>query len=208
MSEENLLDEAPIIVNENGEILDGQHRVTAALELGYKSVPCLVRSGNLELAQKLNKHTRNWSIMDFAFSYAAQGKKDYQIFLDYKNTWGFGINECLIILSGRHHQTFPIFRAGNFQVRASIAEAKAVAEAIQEYKNIVPNNGYISRGFVLAFLKVYRTKGFSQKRMLHKLGMYPLQRCPDSHMYLDALERIYNYRSPKEERIYFKEEAE
>ena len=98
MSKENLLDDAPVTINKDRLILDGQHRVAAALSLGIAEVPCRVRNGGLELAQKLNRHTRNWTLMDFATSYAAQGKKDYALFLEFKNRWKFGINETLEIL--------------------------------------------------------------------------------------------------------------
>lgn len=204
IAKENLLPDDPIIINRNKEILDGQHRTVACLQLDIETVPCIVRNGGLELAQKLNNHTRNWCLLDFAFSYASQGYKDYETFLDYHRRWGFGINECMEILAGgRRKECFANFRAGQFKVKTSEAEAAKIGNLIDDFRTLVPKRGYKSRAFVLAFLKVYRTKGYNHARMLHKLNLQPLRRCPDYSMYLEELEAIYNRQARVSDRLRF-----
>ena len=56
---------SPILVNEKGQIIDGQHRFLAQKELGLP-IPYIEQEGYGEKeTQILNTNTKNWSLLDW-----------------------------------------------------------------------------------------------------------------------------------------------
>lgn len=73
---------SPILVNENYEIVDGQHRLEAFKE---KKLPVkfMVQKGiGLRECQAMNTGQKNWQAMDFVRSYARTGNENYIRLLD------------------------------------------------------------------------------------------------------------------------------
>lgn len=68
---------APILVNENFEIVDGQHRFTAAKEMGLPIRYVVANGYTIEHVKMLNHEGRNWSVMDHFMSYAKAGLPAY-----------------------------------------------------------------------------------------------------------------------------------
>lgn len=67
----------PILVDEDGLIIDGQHRYIACKELGIE--PTILQAGNFNLVPVLNSTQLSWSLSDFVKYYAAKGYEDYVI---------------------------------------------------------------------------------------------------------------------------------
>ena len=68
---------APILVNENFEIVDGQHRFTAAKEMGLPIRYVVANGYTIEHVKMLNHEGKNWSVMDHFMSYVKQGVPAY-----------------------------------------------------------------------------------------------------------------------------------
>ena len=68
---------SPILVNENMEIIDGQHRFEAFKRLGLTIVYCVQEGAGVKECQSLNIGQSNWRTMDFIKSYAGQGNENY-----------------------------------------------------------------------------------------------------------------------------------
>ena len=76
----------PVIVNENYEVIDGQHRIMAATELKeaiyYEIIPGL----KLKDCIDLNAEQHKWSLVDYVSSYAKLGYEQYDSLLTMINT--------------------------------------------------------------------------------------------------------------------------
>lgn len=87
----DLLDQFPIEVTKSGEILDGQHRLSAAREAN-KYIYYKIVEGNIDTVIVGNSGKKNWSWRDFLNSYAERGNKNYQnllnIVLEIEGTYG------------------------------------------------------------------------------------------------------------------------
>ena len=71
-----------ILVNENFEVLDGQHRLTACMELNVP-VRYIIKHGyDINEISALNMNGHNWNINTFVGSYVKSGKEDYMFFTD------------------------------------------------------------------------------------------------------------------------------
>lgn len=73
---------SPICVNESMEVIDGQNRLEALKQLGMPVHYYIVNGVGLEEARQMNIGRRNWSVLDYVKSYACEGRKEYQFFLD------------------------------------------------------------------------------------------------------------------------------
>lgn len=203
MQEENLLHVNPIKINPKREIIDGQHRVTAAMYLKLKAVPCLVVQANVHDAQRLNRNSKNWDLKDFAHYWAQQGKAEYQTFLDFVEQTGLVPSIAVEILGPTHSgRSNSNFRKGIWNI-GKADHAYAFMDAIEMFKPYL--HEYRRRAFVRAFWKMYNTLGkrYDQQRMLHKVSVVGLRRTVDMHNYLDQLQNAYNYHVKVKERVMF-----
>ena len=73
---------SPICVNDKMEVIDGQNRLEALKELDIPVHYYIVRDIGLEEARQMNIGRKNWSNLDFFKSHAAEGREEYQYFLE------------------------------------------------------------------------------------------------------------------------------
>ena len=59
------------------EVVDGQHRLKAAQELGVAIYYQIIEDAQLQEIQLLNAYARPWQTGDYLDSYVALGKKEY-----------------------------------------------------------------------------------------------------------------------------------
>lgn len=78
IKQRNLLMVRPIIVNENMEVIDGQHRLAAAQMIDEPVYYLQVKGLTQQDLAVLNTHQKNWSVMDFVNFYTLQGVAEYK----------------------------------------------------------------------------------------------------------------------------------
>ena len=198
----NLLHINPIKITCDYKIVDGQHRVCAAIILKIPTVPCLaVGSVTLEEVQAVNACSRRWTSMDLAVSYAKRGIKSYQDLLDFMRTTDFTVDTALRILNdsvGGRNQT--AFNTGNFVIKCPLSKAYALADEVMKFRQYLPS-AWCFRNFVCAYLTVRSTPGFDYKRLLHKCTLMPLRKMPSMEEYIEQFDRVYNYRAPVTDKL-------
>jgi hypothetical protein len=67
----------PIIVNEYGYVVDGQHRLEAAREVKGSIYYIIVNGYNLHEVHTLNLNQKNWAKKDYMLGYAEMGVESY-----------------------------------------------------------------------------------------------------------------------------------
>jgi hypothetical protein len=194
----------PITVNEKGEIIDGQHRFTAAKKLGLPIYYVVQEGYGLEEIHILNANQKNMTTNDFMVGYCNMGFDDYVIYREFKEKYNLGHRSLLTILSGgeydkdHDHQ----FRNGVFKV-INEELAKRYCDRILEIGNYY--DGYKRRSFVSAIIKLMKKKEYVHEEFIHKLKIQPdaMYDCVKSTDYIALIERIYNYRRREEDRVRF-----
>lgn len=204
---DNQLHVRPITINTRREIIDGQHRVAAALELNLDKVPCFVVLAGVESAQTINQNTKNWDSKHFAHYWAKQGKADYKEFIDFCSLTGLGQSVAINLLSGIGMQSGgrPInnFKAGLFKVK-NIEYVYRFMDKLEVFKKWL-GAAYHDRSFISAMWRIYNHPLYNHERMIHKLELVSLNKCSDITRYVVQLEEIYNWKVRAEERVKFKE---
>lgn len=84
----NLLFCQPILVNSKYEVIDGQHRLKAAIELDERIYYIIKPGLTIEDAIALNINTKNWGYKDYMDHWIAQGNENYVYFKQYLEKYG------------------------------------------------------------------------------------------------------------------------
>ena len=183
-----------IIVNENYEIIDGQHRFDVIKELKLPLNYIVCKGYGLKEVHILNQISKTWNADDYLAGYVNLGYPAYVKYAEFKEQYGFGHNECMSILSGSYVKSnIDIFYGGSFKIK-NYEEGCRIAEKIII---IAPYyEGVKRRSFIFAMLQLFKNPNFEYSEFLQKLKTQPtaLMDCVDVTSYVSLIEEIYNYR--------------
>jgi len=186
----------PIIVNENYEVIDGQHRLEALKELG-KPVEYIIQK-DLKIKEVLfmNINQDKWQIIDYIKSYAELGNENYQRLLDLIDLYPvYNLNTIGYALKG-------IKKVGNKALQAGKLEISSY-----EYENAIIKLNYMNRYipifkhllgrityFCQAVMVVYDMDGIDRERLYTQITSNVRMMIPFSNFNtcLVSIEDIYN----------------
>jgi len=109
----NLLDMRPIIINEDWEVIDGQHRLLAARELGLDIYYQIEAAKTIDIIQ-LNVQ-KSWSYADYMNYYCKNGYKAYQDLDKFAKLKGISIQVAIALILAHNHQKHEDFRLGKLE---------------------------------------------------------------------------------------------
>ena len=192
MSEMYLL--SIIIVNEHFEIIDGQHRFTAAKQLGLP-IHFIIKVGyGLNEVQRLNTNSSVWDKKDYLESFCEIGKKPYLEFKKFLEDFpDFKTNMTLDILTNTtgHGKASSLkkFETGKLEI-PNLSKSYANAYLILAVKPFCKIDGNL----VKTFLGLFQNKQYNHEEFLRKLKKQPLtlQPCKKIEQYKLLIEDIYN----------------
>lgn len=198
MKEKHLV--IPVLVNENYEIIDGQHRFTACSRLGLPIYYIIVKGYGIDEVKKANLIATTWNLDAFLNLYCSNEKEDYLLFNTFTDEYNLSIYSLLGIcsqLSGISLKKLQAdFKAGEFKfngIEEKIFDMLDSLAMFDDYKN--KRNG----SFLKAYATLYSREEFDVSIMaeqINKLG-YKLDEKFDKSKdgFLDVLtNKIYSYR--------------
>ncbi len=185
----------PILVNHHMQIIDGQHRLEVAKELGLP-VPFIVAEGyGVREVQILNENAKNWNANDYLKCYVEEGREDYLTYATFMDKYKFDHNVCMGLLTGSTtgKTVQERFKSGDFKVK-SYARACELADKIQALAPFYA--GYKRWVFVVSVVKLLENERFVFPEFIEKLKLQPtsLVDCTNVDAYRMLVERIYNYK--------------
>lgn len=202
----NLLAVNPIIVNENMEVIDGQHRLEAAKRL-KADVAYTVRNGeNIGAVVGLNAAATQWKLYDFAVSYADRGYEPYQALLRmmdrYKVPFGVLMTLATHTQGGgdKRHNERMAFQSGEFE----FTNRDMVEQILGQYAELNKIVEPLGRSYDLALFQIMRNASYEHERMLEKYAKYghfikPQRTKAD---FINEIEDIYNFNARDRVRFY------
>lgn len=200
----------PVTVNENMFVIDGQHRLAAAKELGATVYYTVAEDTNLDTVRVVNTTQKRWTLMDYAQSYANEGREDYKTFMQAVRKYpSIPPSTILSILGGSSGggSESNTFRKGMFTI-ADIGQSLDELDLMIELGRKVhqPIKGSMASA-ISALLrgKVAGADNFKMKRLLEKLELSGAvdrfvqgNRIEDN---LRTLEEVYNFAVPNDKRV-------
>lgn len=185
-----------IIVNENYEIIDGQHRFEVIKELNLPLRYIICEGYGLTEVHILNANSKTWNSDDYLEGYCNLGYKDYLLYKEFQDKYNFGHNECLSILSGitsAKTDNRKLFYEGKFKI-LNYLDACNVADKIEIVGQYYA--GYNRRSFIFALYSLLKNKNFEFTEFIQKLKIQQgaLIDCVNISQYVALIEEIYNFR--------------
>jgi hypothetical protein len=208
IAKNNLLEHRPIKVNEQMEVIDGQHRLAAATMLGVPVFYEKAEGIGLEDAIILNETQMNWSLIDYARSYAARGNKHYQTFLDFSENYkGLPVYLLRDVLTANISSSGLLarkFKAGEFVVKVEPEQAEVIIDQLLDIANYMPSR--LTKSNYAAISKVTRNEAYDHDRMTSQLAKYGeglLTGYGSVNDIIRQLEMVYNSHKTEDNKVRF-----
>ena len=212
----------PIIVNEEHEIIDGQHRFLACKKIGEPIIFTIKHWNNdhgsesIDTLINVNTTSQNWRFQDYVDAYAKTGNEEYtrlkELIEDMKgymtaNTVGMicgGINED----SFKNNANNRVIKNGEFR----FYNYYAVVSFFNDFKNVIDNiNKYSGRKqktneqFILAYFNLYANKSIDKNRLNKVIFREDIiamsEGINNSSRIIEMIINMYNKKLYKENRI-------
>jgi hypothetical protein len=208
MEVKNLLHLNPIIVNNNYDVIDGQHRLKAAEKLGV--LVWYVKDDSVDHTDiaMLNSGNKNWAGVDYLKYYAKNGYPEYVKMLAFfeKNSH-ISVN-ILRRMGNRGTGYNDEFKEGRFKFNEEEVQQFA------DYLNDIVNETGIeylrsNYRFHLALRVVTTNKDYDHSRMMKKLERHfsSLRGCSSTESFLEMFEYIYNSSVHSQNRVFFRKKG-
>lgn len=182
----------PGIINENNEIIDGQHRLYVAklLSIPFKFIIC----SGLRIAEVLevNNSQKCWQTEDYLQSYIAQGNTNYQVLERFRKNYNkLSLMNIRALLGDKRRDGK--FSEGLLVIdEATLCRANRIAAFIYAISEVYPS--YNRRSFVSAVITMSDNPNFKEDIFLthlaaNKQGLYD---CVNTVGYLKCMQELYN----------------
>lgn len=196
----------PIIVNEQYQIIDGQHRLQACKELELPVYFIITPGADMNDVHLANSVAKVWAVEDYLSSYCDMGLDDYVIYRKFRNKYRFGHKENMLLLQGGMYMRTGLqtvhqdFYQGLFRV-TDLEYAYELADKIYQLEPLY--SGFMRRCFVCAMNAANKNKSFDFEHFVKALGYQSrkLVDCVSTRQYLLLIEEIYNYKLGDKNRI-------
>lgn len=186
-----------VVINEKGEVIDGQHRVKAAIQAGVAVHYTIEKKAGFETIRNLNRNQKNWAITDHIHGFVEENNPHYiklnNFIKEYKE---LKVTECMMLCKNSFSSVpRSEFESGNFTTR-DMTKAREWGDYIMSLKPFF--KGYNRSIFVRALVKVLSKKQeFKFDKFLHKVQLRPnlIRMCGTVEQYVEMIEEIYNFGS-------------
>lgn len=211
---ENLLKYHPITVNENFEVVDGQHRLEAAKKLGIH-IHFIVKVGSTyKTAGVLNFATEEWSFYNYLENFSKNGYPDYIKVSDFIDKHDVTLNRFKYLLSEKQKYIYlKSFKYGDFKLIDNLSDISNKIESINKIISfldgilVIENSKFLYTDSFWRALYILLVKNdieiprLLEKLEIKRLAIRPLPTYTD---YLKLILDIYNWKT-KKQRVKIKE---
>lgn len=202
------LNSFPIIVNEEGLIIDGQHRYLACKELGIE--PPIVQEKSFDITPIINSTQLKWSTKDYVKYYAAKGYEDYMILEQICKNKNISPGVAYNIIFGKCTNKTGLanlkgisspLKEGTMKLPDTSDKGLAKLERKIDMILVLINKLNLPKTdrLIIALSRIFNDKNFVYSTMLKKLDyqMARVYRCSTINEYLQMLANIYNHKNLK-----------
>ena len=207
----------PIIVNENYEVIDGQHRLRACSDLKLPIYYLIAKDYNIKEVHALNLNQKNWVNQDYLEAYASDGNINYQRILKFqiknKNFSFHPIMNFITGISGFHLKDSFYkgslnqkrkkegikgigFKEGRMIVsELDIIKAQFLADTFNSIKNTFEHyNNATFIGAMIVIINNVPEFDFNEFQLKTEKYRDKLYRCSDRGGYYRMIHDFYNYK--------------
>lgn len=201
----NMLQLRPILVNDLMEVVDGQHRLEAAKNLGLEVFYDIVHDTKPMDMVLLNNAQKCWTLQDYVNYYAEQGSQIYKDMKSMSEKFDLSIQELVRVLGIHWGRAYKDFKEGKYaedvkkkeaELRDKVAFMGQVIAFIDE-KTLGNKIHLKSIALKRSLLTLLGCTSFDPTVFMEKLelGISKFHRCTTATQYYDMFKAFYNYRN-------------
>ncbi len=195
----NLLEMRPIVVNKDMEVLDGQHRLMAAKQLGVEIYYQEEKKLEADDIIRMNI-SKAWGIGDYLNFYCHHEYPEYKKLSEFMKKHGLNLKVCLAICVGNGQMGHVDFKAGKFKFHSDVTEEsfQMCWETVDYLKRM---SGYCSYVYTVKFwralLLLVRHPDFDMDKWRHNRERNITQFGPRAREsdFVILFESVYNWRN-------------
>ncbi len=206
IKEKNLLADNPIVVDTNHVVIDGQHRLMAAQQLGVDIYYFVASTMTLSDTAKINGSSRKWTTDDYIDLYVKNGVPSYLWIKSMKTKFPFLTISQIVKLGNYGDQAVSRarFYSGTYDAN-DIEFAETVVEYVEDYSKFTED--YRRVAFVEAIEYLVGLGVYDHSRMMQKMKYAASKLRPQicTNGYVKNLEEIANYQTMEKHRVNFPE---
>lgn len=199
MKEKQLI--IPITVNENFEIIDGQHRYTACKQLGLPVYYISAHGYDIKDVVRANANGgKKWKDTDYLNEYCSHNDERYIKIKEIVGKYKISVNDFLKLLSIVNKKATTKTKKEFQEGKIDINGHERVIEFLEDLEDFSSFKFYKKSNFIAAFSKMYFQKNYDHEYMVKKLPnhIHNLTKQTSSHDYLSLLcNKIYSYGATK-----------
>lgn len=186
----------PILVDNNMNIIDGQHRFMAAKKLGYaiKYIKFPIPSDKVPfLVSSVNRLSKNWSLEDHLNMWKDLNKENYVWLYNVLKDYNIKYNViCLYLGNGRWSVPF---KKGDFIIKGN--KRTLLIERIKDHNEIINYSSYFTKlptSFHKNIFRIVCSPTYKHNRMMLKLreSAGELLNCSTALNFAIQMEKLYN----------------
>ena len=206
MKQEQLM--IPILVNEQFEIIDGQHRFQAAKELNLPIFYFIVDGYGSEEMKRANLVSSNWTKDDFLNMFLADGDKRYEAINSIIENYEVPISLVLKAISAMQNNNQKLISKQFEEGTIELKHLDAVIEffdALEDFSFFKP---YKTLQFSRAFLKLYMAPEYDHeimKQRLEKRKNYIVKKNTVDDYLVMLTKEVYSFGPTRQKLFYDKE---
>lgn len=208
VKERNWLANEPGMVNDKGQLIDGQHRLRVARARNTYFYFTVGDGANEKDVILLNTNSKNWAVGEWLGYYIANGYEDYIELEKFarKHEIAIGNAAALLSLNPRSYRVTmsrKAFRSGNFQIK-DVELAEELIEWVKKFEKFCSSPKIaVRRDFIQAVWRMMRNEEINIEDVYEKLifGGQKLFLVTSDVEYLRQFEDIYNLKTAERNRV-------
>lgn len=209
ITKNNLLSDNPIVVDEFNVVIDGQHRLMAAQQLGADVYYFVAQKMTISDTASINGTSRKWKVEDYLELYAKAGNPNYLWIKSIKSRYEF-LTLTQILKLGNYGDQFKSksdFCVGKYEAN-DIEFAEKVALYVNDYKELT--KFFFHTSFINAIEYLVGIGVYDHSRMMQKMRYAASKLRPqvNANGYIKNLEEIANYQTGQKNRVIFPEKRQ
>lgn len=193
INKRNLLHVNPIVVDEYMRVVDGQHRLAAAKELGVPIYYVKDSINRLDISM-LNSNQKNWTAMDYINFWTVEKNEAYLKLSGLINHYpDVAISALLTLSNGEGKRDINQLREGHLDV-SNIGHCREVCDLCVELNKRFQKDFVFDSRFPLALSVVLNAENFKKETLFEKIAVSPREwvPCHTKKQYIEMIVEIYN----------------
>ena len=198
----------PILVNENMEIIDGQSRYQALVELGMPIEYKVITGLDLGDCRTMNKYNTAWVSADFVESYAAEGNVNYIRLKNLKDTFGEKQLRIVCNATGKYLKKKQLMDGQAIVTEMDFGRAYKRLNMLNKFRPVIKKFAGREITKAPAIFYIADRNDIDVEYMLNALNTCdPTEIYADTTVhFLESIQKVYNRNRQKKNRIHIAED--